>query len=166
WGEFGGPQVRHVQADDDRRSLAEPATGRRARNSEIHDKGHVPCGADEVSKPVVIALLRASRSRHEDDHRPSRSARSTALGTLRAIRRRETAAAVTTTRAETFRVSLQTALLRPAHKIPDTPNRTPKRHWRDSAQSAPGLPPVPRTRGRQPRPKSSNRSRATLNPEL
>ena len=76
--EFRCPQVRHVQADHDLRCLAEPATGRRARNSEIGGDGHVPGAVDEIPKPVVVALLRTPRSRHEDDHRRFGSRRSTA----------------------------------------------------------------------------------------
>jgi hypothetical protein len=48
--EFGCPQVRHVQGDDDLRGLAEPATGRRARNPEIHGDGHVRGAADETRR--------------------------------------------------------------------------------------------------------------------
>src|SRR5262249_12371107 len=39
----------------------EPATGRRARNPDIRGDGHVPGAADEIPKPMVVALLRAHR---------------------------------------------------------------------------------------------------------
>ena len=52
--ELGCPQVRHVEADDDFRGLAEPAAGRRARNADISGYGHVAGAADELSKPVVV----------------------------------------------------------------------------------------------------------------
>ena len=52
------------------RCLAEPPTGRRARDSEIRGDGHVLGALDEIPKPVVVALLRAGRSRHGNDHRP------------------------------------------------------------------------------------------------
>jgi len=65
---FQGLQVRYVHAYREPRCLAEPATGRRARNPEIRGDGHVPGAVDEIPKPVVVALLRAPRSRHEDDH--------------------------------------------------------------------------------------------------
>ena len=45
--------------------------GRRARDPEIRCDGHVPGALDEISKPVVVTLLRAGRDRHADDHRPS-----------------------------------------------------------------------------------------------
>jgi hypothetical protein len=67
--EVGCPQVRHVQGDDDFRCLAEPATGRRARNPEIRADGHVPGAANDIPKPMVVALLRTPASRHEDDRR-------------------------------------------------------------------------------------------------
>ena len=49
---------------------AEPPTGRRARDPESRGDGHVPGALDEIPKPVVVALLRAGRVRHGDDHRP------------------------------------------------------------------------------------------------
>jgi len=67
--QFRCPQVGHVQAHDDLRRLAEPPTGRRARDSEIGGDGQVLGALDEIPKPVVVALLRAGRCRHENDHR-------------------------------------------------------------------------------------------------
>ena len=63
-------QVRHVQAHHDLRCLAEPPTGRRARDSEIRGDGHVPGALDEIPKAVVVTVLRAGRGRHGHDHRP------------------------------------------------------------------------------------------------
>jgi len=40
------------------------------RHAEIRRDGHVPGAVDEMPKPVVVALLRAGRDRHGDDHRP------------------------------------------------------------------------------------------------
>src|SRR5262245_65862371 len=40
-----------------------------SRDTEIRGDGHVPGTAHELSKAVVVALLRAPQSRHEDDHR-------------------------------------------------------------------------------------------------
>ena len=68
--EFRFLQVRHVQAHHDLRCLAEPPTGRRARDPEIRGDGHVPGALDEIPKPVVVALLKAPRGRHGDDHPP------------------------------------------------------------------------------------------------
>ena len=68
--EFRFLQVRHVQAHHDLRCLVEPPTGRRARDSEIRGDSHVPGALDEIPKPVVVALLKAPRGRHGDDHRP------------------------------------------------------------------------------------------------
>ena len=68
--EFRRPQVCHVQAHHGLRCLAEPPTGGRARDSEVRGNGHVPGPLDEMPKPVVLALLRAPRGRHGDDHRP------------------------------------------------------------------------------------------------
>ena len=78
--EFRLREVRHIQTDHDRRRRAEPATRRRARDSEVRGDGHVPGALDEIPKPVVVALLRAGRGRHGDDHRPFRSRRSTPRG--------------------------------------------------------------------------------------
>ena len=50
-------QVRHVQAHHDLPWLAEPPTGRRARDSAIRGDGHVPGALDEIPKPVVVAVL-------------------------------------------------------------------------------------------------------------
>jgi hypothetical protein len=47
----------------------QPATRRRARDSEVRGDGHVPGSLDKISKAVVVAL-RAGRSRHGNDHRP------------------------------------------------------------------------------------------------
>jgi hypothetical protein len=63
-------EVRHIQTDDDRRCRAEPSTRRRARDSEVRGDSYVPGALDEIPKPVVVALLRARRGRHGDDHRP------------------------------------------------------------------------------------------------
>jgi hypothetical protein len=60
-------QVRHIQAHHALRCLAEPPTGRRARNPEVRGDGRVPLALHEIPKPVVVALLKAS---HADDHRP------------------------------------------------------------------------------------------------
>ena len=68
--EFQFAQVCHIEADDDLGRPAEPPTGRPARNAEIRRDGHVPGAVDEIPKPVVVALLRAGRDRHGDDHRP------------------------------------------------------------------------------------------------
>jgi hypothetical protein len=51
-------QVRHVQAHHDLRCLAEPPTGRRARDSETRGDGHVPGALDEVPKAVVSRCCR------------------------------------------------------------------------------------------------------------
>ena len=78
---FRGPQVRHVQANHELRCLAKPPMRRRARDPEIRREGHVPGALDEISKPVVVALLRAGRGRrHGADHRPFWSRRSTPRG--------------------------------------------------------------------------------------
>ena len=37
---------------------------------KIRGDGHVLGALDEIPKPVVVALLRAGRSRHENDHQP------------------------------------------------------------------------------------------------
>src|SRR5687767_9683488 len=66
--EFRFLQVRYVQAHYDLRCLAEPPTGCRARDSEIHGDGHVPGALDEIPKPVVVAPLSAPRGHHGDDH--------------------------------------------------------------------------------------------------
>jgi hypothetical protein len=63
-------EVHHVETDHDRRCSAQPATRRRARNAEIGRDGHVAGALDQISKAVVVALLRAGRSRHGDDRRP------------------------------------------------------------------------------------------------
>jgi hypothetical protein len=43
---------------------------------------------DEISKPVFVALLRADRSRHRDDHRPFAHA-AQLLEAMRGVRRPE-----------------------------------------------------------------------------
>jgi hypothetical protein len=58
-----------LQTDYDRRRRAEPPTRRRARDTEIGGDGQVPGALDEIPEPIVIALLRAGRGRHADDHR-------------------------------------------------------------------------------------------------
>ena len=63
-------EVRHIQTDHDRRRRAQPATRRRARDAEVGGDGHVPGALDEMPKAMVVALLRAGRGRHGDDHRP------------------------------------------------------------------------------------------------
>jgi hypothetical protein len=93
--EFRCLQVRHVQANHDLRCLAEPPTGRRARDPEIRADGHVPGALDEIAKPVVVALPRAARGRHRDDHRLSR--RSTPRGHCGPSADVRGSAAVTTT---------------------------------------------------------------------
>ena len=47
--------------------LAEPPTGGRVRDPEVRSDGHVSGALDEIPKPVVVALLKAS---HADEHRP------------------------------------------------------------------------------------------------
>ena len=64
------PQVRHVQAHHDLRCLAEPPTGRRARDSETRGDGHVSGVLDKAPKAMVVAVLQAGRGRHGHDHRP------------------------------------------------------------------------------------------------
>jgi hypothetical protein len=58
-------EVRHIQTDHDPRRHAQPATRRRARDSEVRGDGHVAGALDEMPKAVVVALLRAGRGRHE-----------------------------------------------------------------------------------------------------
>ena len=81
-------QVRHIQAHHDLRCLAEPPTGRRARDSEAGGDGHVRGALDEIPKPVVVALLGVGRGRHGHDHRPFAHA-AQLIGTSRAVRRRD-----------------------------------------------------------------------------
>jgi hypothetical protein len=52
------------------RGTAGTPAGRRARESAIRGDGHVPGALGEMPKPVVVALLRAGRGRHGNDHRP------------------------------------------------------------------------------------------------
>jgi hypothetical protein len=54
---FRCPAIRHVQGHHDIRCLSNPPTGRRARDTKIRRDGHVPGALDEISKPVVVALL-------------------------------------------------------------------------------------------------------------
>jgi hypothetical protein len=63
-------EVDYIQTDHDRRRRAKPPTRRRARDSEVGGDGHVAGALDEIPKPVVVALLQASRGRHGNDHRP------------------------------------------------------------------------------------------------
>src|SRR5439155_12701586 len=77
-------EVHNIQTDHDRRCSAQPATRRRARDSEVRGDGHVPGAVDEISKAVVVALLRAGRSRHGNDHRRFL----TPLNSLRTMRAR------------------------------------------------------------------------------
>jgi len=51
-------------------SIDTAVTERAGRDPEIGGDGHVPGALDEIPKPVVVALLRAGRSRHGNDHRP------------------------------------------------------------------------------------------------
>jgi hypothetical protein len=87
--EFRCPQVRHVQAYHDLRSLAESPAGRRTRDPEIRGEGHVPGALDEIPKPVVVALLKPPRGRHGDDH-PAFAYAAQLLKDIAAVRRRET----------------------------------------------------------------------------
>jgi hypothetical protein len=67
-------RLRHVaaiQTDHDRRRRVEPPTRRRPRNPEIGGNGQVPGALDKIPEPMVIALLRARRGHHEEDHRSS-----------------------------------------------------------------------------------------------
>jgi hypothetical protein len=98
-------EVHNIETDHDRRCSAQPATRRRARDSEVRGDGHVAGALDEISKAVVIALLRARRSRHADDHRPFPHA-AQLLEDDTSVR-----ADVTTTRAAKRRMSMGTALL-------------------------------------------------------
>jgi hypothetical protein len=66
-----------VQTDDGRGPRVEPSAAGRARDTEIRGERHVPGLANEVPKPVIIALLRAGPARHADDHPPFRRPRST-----------------------------------------------------------------------------------------
>jgi len=68
--EFQLGQVRHVQADHRGRRRAEPPPCRRPRNAAISGDGQVPGALNELAQPVVVALLRARRGRHGNDHRP------------------------------------------------------------------------------------------------
>jgi hypothetical protein len=63
-------EVRTIQTDHDRWRGAKPPTRRRARDSAVRGDCDVPGALNEIPKPVVVALLRAGRGRHGDDHRP------------------------------------------------------------------------------------------------
>jgi hypothetical protein len=91
--------------------LAEPSTGRRAGDSEICGNGHVSGALDEIPKPVVIALLRAGRSRHSNNHRPFHHAAQLLEGDGESAGR-------TTTRAGECRMSGEIARLQP-EGLPD-----------------------------------------------
>jgi hypothetical protein len=80
--------VRSLQSDHDRRHRAKPSTRRRARDSEVGGDGHVPGALDELPKPMVVALLRAGRGRHANDHSPFHDA-AQSLKDPRAVRRRD-----------------------------------------------------------------------------
>lgn len=80
------------------RCLLKPPTGRRARNPAPW-RGSRPGALDEILKPMVAALLRASRGRHGDDHRPFPHA-AHLLGIWRGVRDLRWSAAMTTTRPE------------------------------------------------------------------
>ena len=67
--EFRLRKVRHLQTDHDGRRRAEPSTRRRARHPDTSCEGQVPGALDEIAEPMVVALLRAERGRHPDDHR-------------------------------------------------------------------------------------------------
>jgi hypothetical protein len=67
--EFRLREVRHIQTDHDRRRHAEPPTRRRARDAEVRGDGHVAGAVDEMSKPVVVALLRAIVTRTREEAR-------------------------------------------------------------------------------------------------
>jgi hypothetical protein len=68
--EFRLREIRHIQTNHARRRRAEPPTRRGARNAEIRGDGQVAGALDEFPEAMVIALLRAGRDRHADDHRP------------------------------------------------------------------------------------------------
>ena len=97
---------RDVQADHDRGRPAEPPLGGRARDAEIGRDGHIPGAVDELAKPVVIALLRASRRRHRTIIGRSRTPLNPNDATGADHVRTDTA---TRTHAEKSRMSAQTA---------------------------------------------------------
>jgi hypothetical protein len=99
--EFRLREVRHIQTHHDRRRHAEPPTCRRARDAEVRGDGHVAGAVDEMSKPVVVALLRASRGRIIGGF----------LTPLNSSRTDVKSADVTTTRAGKCRMSMGTARL-------------------------------------------------------
>jgi hypothetical protein len=82
---------------------------RRARDPEIRREGHVLSALDEISKPEVVALLRAGRGRrHGDDHRPSVTPLNSSRTSPASVQLRQSAA-VTTTRAGRCRMSAEIA---------------------------------------------------------
>ena len=106
--EFRRSQIRHAEAHHAPRCLREPSTGRRAKDAEIRGDTQVARALDETPKPVVVALLRAGRSRHADDHLRFAAA-AQLLEDMRGVRRREIVALVTTTRPRKSRMSVETA---------------------------------------------------------
>jgi hypothetical protein len=62
--EFRCVQICDVQADSDLRCVAEPPARRRERDAKIRRERCVPGALDEISKPVIVAPLMASRHRH------------------------------------------------------------------------------------------------------
>src|SRR5262249_11126494 len=97
----------NVHAVPDSLCLSEAAPAGRARNPEIRGDCHVSSVVDEMAKPVVVALLRAPRSRHADIIRRSL----TPLNSEDNVGGPPTrlAASVTTTRAVSSRMSARTA---------------------------------------------------------
>ena len=93
-------EVATVQTDHDCRRRAQPATRRRAGDAEVRGDGDVAGAVDEMSKPVVVALLRAGRGRHGPDHRPFAHAAQLTRG------RWGMSVGVTTTRAGKSRMSV------------------------------------------------------------
>ena len=58
-------EVRHIHADHDRRCRAQPATRRRAGDSEVCGDTHIAGALDEMPKAVVVASLSSGSGRHE-----------------------------------------------------------------------------------------------------
>jgi hypothetical protein len=102
--EFRFREIRHIQTAHDRWRRAESATRRRARDAEVRGDGHVAGAVDQMPKPVVVALLQASRGRHEGDHRRFPHA-------AQLLKDDGDSAGVTTTRAGKCRMSMGTAQL-------------------------------------------------------
>ena len=107
--QFRCAHVRHVQAYHDLRCCAEPPTSGRPRDAEIGGDSQVPGALDEIPKPVVVALLRAPRGRHGDDHRPFGHVAQLLEGHGGPSADVRWSAAVTRTRAGKCRMSLGTA---------------------------------------------------------